>query len=179
METKVKIKIKSRRRETSQSLFESMINACEDGTQFDEVEEMLDSDGVQSDETLEMFTEGVLRESENRVELVYNESELTGMEGSITTVSFEKDAPQLVSMMRGGSVSTVLIFEPGKRHICAYNTPFMPFEICVHTLSTDNSLLSSGELYLDYMIEIRGATAERTRFALSISRDECDIPKEN
>jgi uncharacterized beta-barrel protein YwiB (DUF1934 family) len=72
-------------------------------------------------------------------------------------------------MLRSGSVSTALVFEPNKRHFCTYKTPFMPFEVCVHTLRIDNKLLAeAATLDLDYIVEIRGAQAERCRLHLEI-----------
>ena len=71
-------------------------------------------------------------------------------------------------MIREGAVSTALVFEANKRHHCLYKTPFMPFQICVHTLKVDNRLLSDRYLDLDYIVEIRGAQAERTKFHIEL-----------
>ena len=75
-------------------------------------------------EPTEMLMEGKLLVAEHRVELVYAESELTGMQGSLTAIGFEPANPDLVSMVRTGPVRTAMTFEEGKRHICLYNTPF-------------------------------------------------------
>lgn len=105
-----------------------------------------------------------------RTELRYEETEVTGMSGATTSVSFANHQPGIVSMLREGSVSTALVFESGKRHHCIYNTPFMPFEVCVHTLRVENRIAEDGSLDLDYIVEIRGAQAERTQFHLQILR---------
>lgn len=168
MEQHIKIKLRSRRTEIGgqvlKSLFDAMLG--------EDTEDMLFTDGNSGEDmeqdTIEMTTEGVLRMKDGRVEIVYDESELTGMEGATTCVSFDPDEPALVSMMRGGTVTTALIFEPHRRHICAYHTPFMPFEICVLAHGVDNRILQDGVLELDYIIELRGAQAERTRFCMEI-----------
>ena len=103
-----------------------------------------------------------------RISISYNESEATGMEGSLTTVTFLKSDPSVVSMIRSGLVSTTLVFEEGKRHHCMYKTPFMPFEVCIRTIKVDNTMIGFGSLSLDYIVEIRGAKAERTRFSFQI-----------
>ena len=103
-----------------------------------------------------------------RISISYSESEATGMEGSMTTVTFLKSEPAIISMIREGVVSTTLVFESGKRHHCIYKTPFMPFEICVRTIKVSNSLVALGTLTLDYVVEIRGAKAERTKFSMQI-----------
>ena len=103
-----------------------------------------------------------------RISISYDESEATGMEGSTTSVTFAKGQEGIISMIREGAVSTVLVFEEGKRHHCVYNTPFMPFQVCVHTLKVENRLLDEKYIALDYIVEIRGAKAERTRFRIDI-----------
>ena len=122
---------------------------------------------VSDGEKIEISTDGTLFSEDGRLELSYDETELTGMEGSRTAVSFSKNAPELITMVREGTVSTALVFEPKKRHHCVYKTPYMPFEVCVHTLKVDNKLLSEKTLFIDYIIEIRGAKAERTKFELT------------
>ena len=74
----------------------------------------------------------------------------------------------MVIMIREGAVSTALVFEAGKRHHSVYNTPFMPFTVCVHTLTVDNRIDTDGILELDYIVEIRGAQAERTKFKMEL-----------
>ena len=98
----------------------------------------------------------------------YDESEENGMQGSVTAVTYMQENPDVVSMIREGAVSATLVFEEGKRHHCIYNTPIMPFEICVKTIKVVNRLSINGSLELDYIIEIRGAKAERTKFYMQV-----------
>ena len=163
---RIKMKIKSVRYDVEESLFSKIFaDVCDiDGEESDEDGELQFSDG----EEIELSTEGVMNIDGEKVELVYEESEITGMQGSKTSVYFEKSNEGFVSMLRSGAVSTSLLFEKGKRHHCVYNTPIMPFEICVKTLKVVNNILTDGALFLDYIIEIRGAQAERTKFELSL-----------
>lgn len=157
----VMIKILSRRTEATGSLFEEA-----EGEEYEDLpEECEDAEG---EEPTEMLVEGRLLEGEERVELVYEESELSGMEGSVTCVGFDQSNRGLLSMMRSGTVSTALVFEENKRHICIYRTPFSDFEVCSYALRVDNRLLEEGWIELDYLIEIHGAQAERCRMTLSI-----------
>ncbi len=118
-------------------------------------------------EVLEINTDGFISREDGRVEFSYDETELTGMEGAKTAISFSEDEPALVTMVRTGSVSTALVFESGKRHHCVYKTPYMPFEVCVHTVKVENDIKENHSLFIDYIIEIRGAKAERTRLELT------------
>ena len=169
MERNIQIKLKSCRTEISGKLLKSLFDSVlgEEGEACSE-EIFATESGNGEEDIIEMTTEGVLRLEDGRVEIAYEESELTGMEGANTSVSFTAETPRLITMMRGGTVTTALVFEPRRRHICAYHTPFMPFEICVYARSVDNRLLQDGILELDYIIELRGAQAERTRFTMEI-----------
>ncbi len=155
------MKIRSTRYDVEESLFSKIIGEAD--VEYDDGE----SDFCE-EEAIELSTEGNISIDKNKVELVYEESEITGMEGSKTSVYFEKDNLGFVSMLRSGAVSTSLLFERGKRHHCVYNTPIMPFEICVRTLKVENEILTKGTLKLDYIIEIRGNKAERTKFEMSL-----------
>ena len=121
-------------------------------------------------ERLDMDTEGVLRISDDRIEIEYFETELTSMEGACTSVSFDRNDPGLITMLRTGSVETALVFEEGKRNNCAYNTDVMAFEICVRTWDVRNDMTENGgEIELDYSLEFRGASTEHTKIMISVS----------
>lgn len=126
----------------------------------------------EEDNTFTMSSEGTLSVDRGQVIVEYAETELTGMQGATTCLRFDRDNPGLVTMLREGTVETVLVFERGKQHICAYRTPYMPFELCVRTYRVINELLETGFLYLDYTIEVRGARVERNKFTLEISAED-------
>ena len=159
MSQEVRVRLKSVRFEVEASLFSE-----EEGDGLRAVSGEFESEP----EVIEINTLGVLALSGGRVAVSYEETEATGMDGSSTAVSFMVDQPGVVTMTREGAVSTALVFEKGKRHHCLYNTPFMPFEVCVHTLKVDNRLSKEKILELDYVIEIRGARAERTKFRMEL-----------
>ena len=161
MEKEIRIRLKSERYEVDASLFSS---ADEDMDGLF----CLDEDGLLKPEVMEIQSFGTMRVSDGRVEIAYDETEATGMAGSRTVISFLENESGIVSMIREGTVSTSLVFESAKRYRCVYQTPYMPFEICVHTRKVENRLLADGTLQLDYVIEIRGAKAERTKFSMQI-----------
>lgn len=165
----IRIKLTSLREATNDHFFDRML-----GDEYDEFEEFEDEfpEEEEPEGPIEMFSEGEIYVTDERVIIAYDESELTGMEGSHTQVGFERSQDGLVTMMRHGNVNTILVFEEGKRHICTYQTPYMPFEICVFTKKVKNTLLQNGIIELDYIVEIRGAQAERTQFKIEIFEDD-------
>lgn len=156
----IRIKINSELYEVEASLFsdESNIEEFFEGSE----------DGTVEPDIMEINSLAVISDDGERVTVSYEETEATGMDGSNTTVSYLKSEPSVITMTRDGIVSATLVFEEGKRHHCIYKTPFMPFEVCVHTKKVVNRLLDDKYIELDYIVEIRGAKAERTKFKMQI-----------
>ena len=157
----VMIQISAVRWQIATKLFADLAPEEEDEEVLNEPE-----DGVDNSD---MWTEGRLVTNTHRVELIYEEGELSGMIGSVTSIGFDREAPALVTMMRSGPVSTAMVFEEGKRHFCVYDTPFSSFQVCVRALTVDNRLLTDGILGLEYLIEIQGAQAERCRMTVTVT----------
>ena len=156
----IRIFIESERYEIESSLFA--------GDDVDVLDPLCEDGEVAKPERMQIKTHGSLEVYDGRVEIAYDETELTGLEGSRTCVSYGTADVGTVTMLRTGAVSTTLVFEKGKRHHCVYSTPYMPFEVCVRTLDVKNELAQRGTLFIDYIVEIRGARAERTRFSMTV-----------
>ncbi len=131
-------------------------------------------------ERIDLITEGIMTvtpdggftdEPTYTVAISYDETELTGMEGARSTVTYRTSDRGLVTMIRSGMVSTAMTFKAHHRAICTYDTPYMPFSIGIHALTVDNRLDTDGELKLDYIIEIRGARAERCEMTMRVTED--------
>lgn len=114
----------------------------------------------------EMYAEGVLLANEKRIAVLYDETELTGMEGARTRLFFALQNPGMVSLSRDGTVKTALHFEVGRQHITVYQTPYLTCELCVHTYELDNRLSETGgTLRLRYDLQISGVCLEKTELS--------------
>ena len=102
----VSIHLRSRQQEASNTeLFRGIIEAFGDEMELTAAPE-------EEDTLMEIRAQGTLeRDEDGRISLSYDETELTGMEGSTTTVTFAEDDPGTVTMLRFGSVTTTLVFE--------------------------------------------------------------------
>lgn len=121
------------------------------------------------DDISDFITEGsVIRKPGGSIILKYNESEITGMQGAVTHIMFNEKKPDFVVVMRDGSVNSSLSFEEGKRHTSKYNTPYMPFNLCVNTLRVTNKFVDCGEIEIEYIIEIRGLSTEWTVLKIKV-----------
>lgn len=102
--------------------------------------------------TLELVTEGRYYRKGETYYVSYKESEVTGMEGTTTTL---KVANGVVTLMRFGSINSQFIFQQGQKHVSYYDTAYGAFTIGVlanHVAIAVND--SGGEISVDYQLEI-------------------------
>lgn len=120
----------------------------------------------QDSDSMELVTEGKLANVDGALQLSYEESELTGMKG--TTTIFHV-APETVTLVRVGPVSSEMVFEQGKRHMSLYKTPFGSMEIGVVTHRLYSTLTpAGGKLEIDYDIEINHLLAGASQFRINV-----------
>lgn len=120
-------------------------------------------------DSIELMTEGTLTATgEGALLLTYQESELTGLEG--TTTTFEIRGPQVI-LSRTGSVNSQMVFEEGKQHTSLYETPFGELAIDVRTSRLRHSLTERGGLMdLQYSISVDHSVTGRNAFRIRVRR---------
>lgn len=117
-------------------------------------------------DTMELVTEGKLAVQDGALCLSYEESELTGMEGTTTVFQVE---PEKVTLLRLGSVQSEMVFEEGRRHMSLYSTPYGNMEIGVRARRLNSTLeLTGGRLEIDYDIEINHMLAGQSLFRIDV-----------
>ena len=148
---------------TGSSIFEKIID------EFDIDEPLIDTDDFS---IIESYSEGELFEFSDEVKLSYNEDiqNDSSSKNTSTVISFNKSNPKEIILTRNGDVSSVMVFKQGERNLCVYNTEFMPFEICIYTKSITNNLLDYGFIEIVYLIEIKGACAQKTVLKMEIEK---------
>ena len=119
------------------------------------------------DETIELVTEGLLaKEGEGAYTLSYQESELTGLEGTLTTFQIERDR---VTLLRVGEVNSQMVFEEGRRHLSMYDTPYGALSVGINTRKMRAELdARGGNIEIDYAIEIDHALAGQNLFRIHV-----------
>lgn len=101
---------------------------------------------------IELVTEGRYYKKGNAYYVTYKETEITGMDGTTTTL---KIADGVVTLMRTGSTNSQLIFEQGQKHVSYYDTAGGAFTIGVYANAVNIDVNDKGgELSVDYSIEI-------------------------
>ena len=119
------------------------------------------------DETIELVTEGLLaKEGDGAYTLSYQESELTGLEGTLTTFQIEDGR---ITLMRHGEVNSQMVFEEGRRHLSMYNTPYGALAVGIKTHSMDCRMDDhGGNIEINYAIEIEHAVAGQNLFRIQV-----------
>ena len=127
-------------------------------------------------DSIELVTRGNLGRQDGILTLSYEESELTGLEGTLTTIQVE---PERVTMLRTGQVNTQMVFQEGRRHLAMYNTPYGAMTVGVNTRHLYAELgEDGGEIEIDYNIEIDHTVTGRNVFRINVKKvpDRANIP---
>ena len=124
-------------------------------------------DDIDPDAT-ELMTEGTMALTEDGIVLSYEESELTGMEG--TTTTFEVKGPR-VTLTRSGAVNSQMVFEEGRQHTSLYETPFGELSVDIQTSTLKHNLSERGGLMeIKYSIAVEHTVTGRNCFKIRVRR---------
>lgn len=124
-------------------------------------------DDIDPDAT-ELVTEGTMELTEAGMVLSYQETELTGMEG--TTTIFEIKGPQVV-LTRTGKVNSQMIFEEGRQHTSLYETPFGELTVDIQTSALKHNLSQrGGVMEIKYSIAVEHTVTGRNCFKIRVKR---------
>lgn len=127
--------------------------------------------GTQNDPTgesdsVELVTAGKYGFEDGESRFTYEESELTGLDGTRTTFTIN---PMGVVLRREGSLNSEMVFQLGKKNFFLYETPFGSATMGVDTRRIDASLGEhGGQLELDYDIDFNHTPMGRNKFKISV-----------
>ena len=125
---------------------------------------------VEDSDTIEVVSPGKYIKLDNGYKATYEETELSGMEGTTTTV-FIKDSE--VILEREGTTTTKMVFNEEEPSVSLYNTPFGMLEITVSTSALSIEMDDNGgELTIDYDMAIAGQMPLNTSLYLKIKTQE-------
>lgn len=129
----------------------------------EDILEAADKNGV-----LEIVCEGEIKEDNGRVVLKYLEN-ADLLADWVTTVSFDINDPNIITVERSGAMSHALVIDQGVRQFSVYTTPYGPFEMCVYGKKVSNLMTANGgSMVLDYTVELKGMTAQRTTMTIEV-----------
>jgi uncharacterized beta-barrel protein YwiB (DUF1934 family) len=126
-------------------------------------------DDADPDET-ELMTEGTLEMTGDGLRLSYQETALTGMEG--TSTAFEVRGPRVI-LTRTGTVNSQMIFEEGRQHTSLYETPFGELTVDIQTGRLRHNLSErGGVMEIRYSIAVEHTVTGRNCFKIRVKRKQ-------
>ena len=118
---------------------------------------------------MELVTEGRLICNEKGVLVSYQETELTGLQGTTTMLRI---IGPVVTLMREGTVNSQMVFEEGRRHLSMYETPYGAMSVGINTRRVKSTISEfGGDLEIDYSIEVDNFMIGRNFFTMNVKRD--------
>lgn len=128
----------------------------------------LQKDAENESENVELLTEGTFYKEKERYYLVYKESEVTGMEGTTTTVEIENEK---VAIIRNGVVNNQLLFIPNKKTTSYYDTQFGSLTVSVISSNVKVDINDDGgNLDISYRMDINDEFANESSLSINIKQ---------
>ena len=121
---------------------------------------------LDKDEVIEVVTPGKFHLGESEFKAVYEESEISGMDGTTTTLVIKDD---VLVLEREGSTSTRMEFKKGEDVISLYNTPYGMMNINISTKELDIDMDEDGGVkYTKYVLGLEGQPGITTELKVKI-----------
>lgn len=121
---------------------------------------------LDTDDVIEVVTPGEFLVTDDGFKAIYEETELSGMSGTTTTLTMLND--KLV-LEREGNISAKMDFKKGETSVSLYNTPYGVLDLQIHTedLKVDINE-NGGEITAKYSMELAGQPPVVTKLAVNV-----------
>lgn len=124
----------------------------------------------QTPEVIELVTDGTMEFRDGGWDICYEESELTGLVGVMTTFRLE---PGQVTLKRTGNLSSCMVFRLGIPHQSLYRMEFgaLMLTVCAQMIEASISE-KGGTVDLQYAISIENSDAGLVEYHLEVNPKE-------
>jgi len=123
-------------------------------------------------DSMQLVTAGQYGVDHGEIRMIWQESELTGMEGTTTSITVQ---PRSVVLSREGKLNSRMEFEEGKKHYFLYETPFGSATMGLDTQRIRARLgLHGGDMEIEYTVDYNQSVVGRNRFYIQVQE-----PKES
>jgi len=124
------------------------------------------SDSEDDGDAIEVVTPGEFYKKDNCYYAVYEETEISGMKGTTTTLKIEEEK---FTLIRTGTTNTEMNFKKYVRDLTLYSTPHGALDLTVDTrelkMNIDNN---GGEVFIDYDMLIGNQQSLSTTLQINI-----------
>lgn len=126
--------------------------------------------GGEEHDGTELITRGTYRYKGGTARLCYDESELTGMDGTHTQFDVK---PGEVVLSRRGAVDSRMVFQPGQRSDFFYRTEYGMLTLGLDTRRIDCSLDEhGGDMRIDYDLDFEHSLMSRNQFIINVKEKD-------
>lgn len=121
---------------------------------------------VDNDDVIEVVSPGKYIKLDDGYKAVYEETEISGMDGTTTTLTIKEKE---VVLEREGTTSTKMCFNKSEPSISMYQTPYGMLEISINTKDLEVEMNEDGgELKINYSLAVAGQAPLDTKLSLKI-----------
>lgn len=118
-------------------------------------------------EQIEVISNGIFKVLEEGYEVSYEETEISGMEGTVTKITVTEDK---VILERTGTTESLIEFKIDSNHVSLYNTPYGMLELLTKTKVLDIDVTENGGVVkIDYEMSVAGQKPINTNLNLVIT----------
>ena len=125
-------------------------------------------------DVIELVTAGRLTRVGESYTLSYQESELTGLEGTTTTFHI---TPERITLHREGTLNSEMIFQEGQKHFSLYETPYGGLMLGVNTHRAKADFgEDGGNLSIRYALEVDSQPIGENAFEIRVTEPQLVPP---
>jgi uncharacterized beta-barrel protein YwiB (DUF1934 family) len=119
-------------------------------------------------DAMEFISEGKLYTKNNNIYVTYEESEITGMENTTTTIKIQNNE---VVIKRFGKNNSTMVFDKDKKYISKYETSQGNFnmEIITTDINIDIKEENIIKIYIKYQIRIDGLFEAKNTININVN----------
>ena len=122
------------------------------------------------EDTIELTTNGTLERIGDGWKLCYNETEATGMEGTVTQLEI---CDGRLTLVRSGTHPSMLILELNRRHHCNYQTPYGIIELGTYASKIVSRLSDNGGvLEFHYTLGFNGGISSAHTIHITVQEEK-------
>ncbi|MSR90933.1 DUF1934 domain-containing protein [Inconstantimicrobium porci] len=118
---------------------------------------------------IEVVTPGEFTVCDDGFKAVYQETEISGMEGTVTRLLINDNS---VSLEREGTTTSKMYFEKDKSDVSLYDTPYGTLELKIKTNELEIDLNENGgNVFIEYKMIIGDQSVQNTKLKINIKSE--------
>ena len=118
---------------------------------------------------IEVVTPGEFTVCDDGFKAVYQETEISGMEGTVTRLLINDNS---VSLEREGTTTSKMYFEKDKSDVSLYDTPYGTLELKIKTNELEIDLNENGgNVFIEYKMIVGDQSVQNTKLKINIKSE--------